>query len=60
MRDGETVGTWPIGELTVRKVVELMVGDAMDGDGATPCARAPEGEPRLVLESLAAEGTSTT
>ena len=26
MRDGRTVGTYPIGELTMRKVVELMVG----------------------------------
>jgi rhamnose transport system ATP-binding protein len=26
MRDGETIGTYPIGDLSVRKVVELMVG----------------------------------
>ena len=26
MRDGRTIGTYPIGELSVRKVVELMVG----------------------------------
>jgi len=26
MRDGQTIGTYPIGELSVRKVVELMVG----------------------------------
>jgi len=57
MRDGETLGTWPIGELTVRKVVELMVGDALQegGDGST-ARSVPDGEPRLVLESLASEG----
>lgn len=26
MRDGETLGTWPIDQLTIRRIVELMVG----------------------------------
>lgn len=32
MRDGETIGTYPIGELTVRRVVELMVGGIMTNE----------------------------
>ncbi len=57
MRDGETVGTWPIGELTVRRVVELMVGDALHDEGGAQARSIPDGEPRLVLESLASEGS---
>ena len=54
MRDGETVGTWPIGELTVRRIVELMVGGILED---TPAEHAVAGtEPRLVLEGLGAEG----
>lgn len=54
MRDGETIGTWPIRELTVRRIVELMVGGAIEDHTE---ARVPSGaEPRLVLEGLAAEG----
>lgn len=54
MRDGETIGTWPIGELTVRRIVELMVGGALEEH---PEAReASEAGPRLVLDRLAAEG----
>ncbi|WP_411285818.1 sugar ABC transporter ATP-binding protein [Lapillicoccus sp.] len=54
MRDGDTIGTWPIAELTVRRIVELMVGGAID-DHAEPRPRSTEA-PRLVLENLAAEG----
>ena len=32
MRDGQTLGTYPIGELSVRKVVELMVGGILSED----------------------------
>jgi rhamnose transport system ATP-binding protein len=54
MRDGETIGTWPIEELTVRRIVELMVGGALEDhtQAKTPSAAAP----RLVLENLAAHG----
>jgi len=50
MRDGQTVGTWPVEELSVRRVVELMVGGVLE--------EAPErrlvatGEPLLALEGL--------
>jgi ABC-type sugar transport system ATPase subunit len=54
MRDGETVGTWPIGELTVRRIVELMVGGILEDTAAERAV--PETEPRLVLEGLGAEG----
>jgi len=54
MRDGETIGTWPIAELTVRRIVELMVGGAIEDH--TEARVPPPAEPRLVLESLAAEG----
>ncbi len=57
MRDGETIGTWPIEELTLRRIVELMVGGAIEEHSQ---ARKPTAdEPRLVLENLAAEGHFT-
>ncbi len=54
MRDGETIGTWPIEELTLRRIVELMVGGALEehAEARTPTAE----EPRLMLENLAVEG----
>src|SRR3712207_3389158 len=54
MRDGETVGTWPIGELTVRRIVELMVGGILEDTAAERAV--PGTEPRLVLEGLGADG----
>ena len=54
MRDGETLGTWPIGELTVRRVVELMVGGILED--APPEHHLQDAEPRLVLEGLGLEG----
>lgn len=54
MRDGETIGTWPIGELDVRRIAELMVGGVLD-DQAAP-RQVPEGEPRLELADLARSG----
>ena len=54
MRDGKTLGTWPAAELTVRRIVELMVGGAIDDHAeARTQVDAP---PRLVLENLASEG----
>src|SRR3954453_12302520 len=54
MRDGQTVGTWPIEELSVRRVVELMVGGILED---TPPAHAvPEADPVLVLEGLGCAG----
>jgi ABC-type sugar transport system ATPase subunit len=57
MRDGQTLGTWPIGELSVRRVVELMVGGILEDN---PVERTiPDGPPRLVLEGLACAGEYT-
>ena len=57
MRDGETIGTWPIGDLTVRKVVELMVGGAIEDRPETRTGS--RSEPRLLLQQLAAAGHFT-
>ncbi|KQS59889.1 ABC transporter ATP-binding protein [Geodermatophilus sp. Leaf369] len=54
MRDGQTIGTHPIGELTVRKIVELMVGGILDD--ARHERTVPEGEPRLELRGLGLAG----
>ena len=54
MRDGETLGTWPIEELSVRRVVELMVGGILED--RPPEHAVPDVPPRLVLEGLASEG----
>ena len=34
MRDGQTIGTYPIGELTVRQIAELMVGGILSDERA--------------------------
>jgi ABC-type sugar transport system ATPase subunit len=54
MRDGQTLGTWPIEELSVRRVVELMVGGILED--APPEHAVPDAPPRLVLEGLGCEG----
>ena len=54
MRDGRTVGTYPIEELSVRRVVELMVGGILDDARADRSP--PAQEPRLVLEGLSGRG----
>src|SRR3954465_12592806 len=54
MRDGQTLGTWPIAELSVRKVVELMVGGILDD--APPEHAVADADPVLVLEGLGLEG----
>jgi ABC-type sugar transport system ATPase subunit len=55
MRDGRTIGTYPIGELTVRKVVELMVGGILT---ETKHEREldSEAKPRLELANLGRRG----
>jgi rhamnose transport system ATP-binding protein len=54
MRDGRTIGTYPIAKLNIRKIVELMVGGAIEEQ--TEGRVVPDGEPRLVLENLACAG----
>lgn len=54
MRDGRTIGTYPIAQLTIRKIVELMVGEAIEGQ--TESRVVPDAEPRLVLDHLACSG----
>ncbi len=54
MRDGETIGTWPMGELDVRRIAELMVGGVLD-ETAAP-RDVPPGEPRLELTGLGRHG----
>ncbi|WP_369052909.1 sugar ABC transporter ATP-binding protein [Kineococcus terrestris] len=54
MRDGRTTGTHPIGEVTVRRLVELMVGGLVETERAErTVADAP---PRLELRGLGLEG----
>jgi rhamnose transport system ATP-binding protein len=55
MRDGATIGTHPIGELTVRRVAELMVGGILSDE--RPHRDIPDGaEPVLELAGLARAG----
>ena len=55
MRDGRTLGTYPVEELSVRKVVELMVGGILT---ETKHERATDTDavPRLELKSLGRHG----
>ncbi len=55
MRDGRTIGTYPIGELTVRKVVELMVGGILT-DRKHDRSIDRTGVPRLELSGLGHRG----
>jgi ABC-type sugar transport system ATPase subunit len=54
MRDGRTIGTYPIGELSVRRVAELMVGGILSDE--RPPREVPDGEPALVLKDFARAG----
>ena len=54
MRDGQTIGTYPIGDLSVRKVAELMVGGILSDE--RPHREVPDGPPALVLEGLGRTG----
>ena len=53
MRDGTTVSTDPIGDLTVREIAERMVGGELSSGVRSP---APAGEAMLSLEGLTLEG----
>jgi len=54
MRDGNTIGTYPIEQLTVRQIAELMVGGILsDERGERTIA---DGEPALVLSDLGLAG----
>ncbi len=55
MRDGKSIGCYPIGELTVRRVVELMVGGILSDDKAVR-AIDRTGTPRLQLKALGQKG----
>ena len=55
MRDGATLGTWPIGELSVRRVAELMVGGILSD--ARPDREIPDGPPVLELAGLSRSGS---
>jgi ABC-type sugar transport system ATPase subunit len=54
MRDGQTIGTYPIGELSVRRVAELMVGGILSDE--RPQREIPSGDPVLVLDGLGRTG----
>ena len=54
MRDGSTIGTYPVEEMSVRRMAELMVGEALSEQ--TGPRIAPEGKPVLELKSLARAG----
>ena len=55
MRDGRTVGTYPLADLDVRRVAQMMVGGEI-AEGARSSA-ALDAEPRLLLEGLSSEGS---
>ncbi|MGW6933559.1 sugar ABC transporter ATP-binding protein [Lentzea sp. NPDC054927] len=54
MRDGRTIGTHPIGELTVLGIAELMVGDVLSD--ARPEREVPAGPTVLELRGLTRSG----
>jgi ABC-type sugar transport system ATPase subunit len=54
MRDGQTIGTYPIEELSVRQIAELMVGGILSDD--RPERVVPDGDPALVLSGLTRTG----
>ena len=55
MRDGSTIGTHPIQDMSVRRIAELMVGEALSEHSGPRTV--PEGEPVLELKSLARAGS---
>ena len=59
MRDGQTIGTYPIDELTVRQIAELMVGGILSDDRPDR-DRSPTGHPSSCSTGCAARASSTT
>jgi rhamnose transport system ATP-binding protein len=54
MRDGRTIGTYPMADMTVRGIAELMVGGILTEDRHR--REIPPGDPVLVLEGLGRAG----
>ncbi|WP_229075567.1 sugar ABC transporter ATP-binding protein [Actinoplanes sp. DH11] len=54
MRDGRTIGTYPIGELSVRQIAHLMVGEELSD--ARPHREVPAGPAMLELRGLTRTG----
>ncbi|MEV6305951.1 sugar ABC transporter ATP-binding protein [Actinoplanes sp. NPDC051861] len=54
MRDGRTIGTYPIGELSVRQIAHLMVGEELSD--ARPHREVPQGPAVLELRGLSRAG----
>jgi rhamnose transport system ATP-binding protein len=54
MRDGQTIGTYPIADLDVRRIAELMVGGILSDE--RPHREVPEGDPVLALDHLGRAG----
>ncbi|MBB2948665.1 rhamnose transport system ATP-binding protein [Actinoplanes lutulentus] len=50
MRDGRTIGTYPIGDLSVRQIAHLMVGEELSD--TRPQREVPQGPPVLELIDL--------
>ncbi|WP_353650034.1 sugar ABC transporter ATP-binding protein [Nakamurella sp. A5-74] len=55
MRDGETIGTYPIDDLSVRRIAELMVGGVLTEHAGQRTV--PDGDPLLRLERLGLVGS---
>ncbi|MDX1888973.1 sugar ABC transporter ATP-binding protein [Mycolicibacterium sp. 050158] len=55
MRDGSTIGTYPIADVSVRRMAELMVGEALSEQSGPRAV--PAGKPVLELKSLARAGS---
>ena len=55
MRDGSTIGTFPIADMSVRRIAELMVGEALSEHSGPRTV--PDGQPVLELRSLARAGS---
>ncbi|MDP9817361.1 sugar ABC transporter ATP-binding protein [Spirilliplanes yamanashiensis] len=54
MRDGETIGTYPMADLSVRQIAELMVGGVLSDE--RPHREVPAGPPVLELRGLTRDG----
>jgi rhamnose transport system ATP-binding protein len=54
MRDGETIGSYPIADLSVRRIAELMVGGIISDERGQ--REVPDGDPMLVLQNLGLRG----